>query len=482
MTDDSGPFFALKQKAGDHIPSGFMFGTDLAELMAWAEGAEAAHEDPEDKPVEAPETEIHPLKGLMQKITDTGHEQSEMLAILNIVRDVFPTMIAKSDFIDEIMASNPEVVKEEKYTIVSVQGVPIPKLRSMLERVARTREGLEAIPTAVLLSLVATFDTQMADIVRVMLGIKSDRLRSGQRMVPLSEIMAATSLQDVIDKAITDEVYQFSRNSHDEQVGYIEDAFSINIKEHWKRWPDLIEVFERRNLVAHGERRFTKRYAQICTRAGHKKSEELVGTPVLITFQYLRQALGTLTEFGILTAFSLWRKHLPSDEEEAMSSLNEIAFSLIESGRYAVAARVAEYALSLRNTKAKATTNLMFVVNLASAQKHLGQSEAFAKTLEKTDWTATSDDFQFCVAALREDMDELERILPIVKASERISAASMQSWPVFSFVRKSDRFKAAYKAHFGEDLNEPAALALESEKASFTEGSLSPSDDELTTH
>lgn len=418
----------------------------------------------------------------MRKITDTGHEQSEMLSILNLVRDVFPMTIAKSDFIDDMMASNPEIRRGDDYKIISVKGVPIRKLNSVMDRVERIGEGLAAIPTAVLLSLVATFDTQMADIVRVMLSIKSDRLRSGQRMVPLSEIMAATSLQDVIDKAITDEVYQFSRNSHDEQVGYIENAFSINIKEHWKRWPDLIEVFERRNLVAHGERRFTKRYAEICTRAGHKKSEELIGTPVLITFQYLRQALGTLTEFGILTAFSLWRKHLPLDEEEAMSSLNEITFSLIESSRYAVAARVAEYALSLKNTKATATTNLMFIVNLASAQKHLGQTEAFSKTLEKTDWTATSDDFQFCVAALKEDIDELERIIPIVKASERVSAAAMKSWPVFSFVRKSDRFQAAYKAHFGDDLNEPATFALEAEPQSLGDNPLAPLDDGVTKH
>lgn len=482
MSEKKGPFFAVKQVDGRDIPSGFKFGPNLDDLIAWAEAAETVTKEEEAKPAAPVDADEHPLKTLMRKITDSGHEQSEMLEILNMVRNVFPIMIAKNDFLDDMMATSPEVKKGSDYSIVSLENVSLAKLSDMMNRVGRTQQGLAAIPTAVLLSLVATFDTQMADIVRAMLGIKSDRLRAGQKMVPLSEIMAAASLQDLVDKAITDEVYQFSRGSHDDQVGYIEQSFSIKIKEKWKRWPDLIEIFERRNLVAHGERHFTSRYAEICTRAGHKKSDELVGTPVLITFQYLRQALSTLTEFGILTAFSLWRKHLPDDEAEAMSSLNEISFTLIDSGRFAVAARIAEYALSLDNTKATATTKLMFTVNLASAQKHMGQKEAFAKTLDKTDWTATSDDFQFCVAALREDLDELERILPIVKASERVSAASIKAWPVFSFVKGEKRFQDGYKAHFGDDLIEPATFTAESNKASFTEQPIPPSEQNATKH
>jgi len=482
MADAEGPFFALKQKAGEYIPAGFKFGFDLTELVAWAENTGSASDEPAKKPTAIVDVETHPLKSSMKKITVTGHEQSEMLSILNMVRDIFPIMIAKSEFLDDLMASNTTVKTGADYTIASIKRSQLPKMHEMMSRVVRTQEGLAAIPTALLLSLVATFDTQMADIVRVMLGIKSDRLRAGQRTVPLSEIMAATSLQDLIDKAISDEVYQFSRGSHDDQISYIEQAFSIKIKEKWKRWPDLIEIFERRNLVAHGERSFTRRYAEICTKAGHKKSEELVGTPVLITFQYLRQASNILTEFGILTAFSLWRKHVPNDEAEAMLSLNEIAFSLIDSGRYAVAARIAEYALSLENTKSSATTRLMFIVNLASAQKHMKQIEAFERTLKKEDWTATSDDFQLCVAALHEDHDEIERILPIVKASERIPAESIKSWPVFSFIRKSERFQAAYKLHFGEDLIEPPTFDSSSEQATVAEHPASLTDQGITKH
>lgn len=484
MADVKGPFFALKQATGRDLPQGFKFGESLDELVAWAEGEEPEVEELEIEMEPAAPTgpAPHPLKNLMLKITDTGHEQSEMLAILNMVRDVVPITLAKADFMDDMMSSSPEVKKGKDYSIVSLQHVPFGKLSDMMSRLLRTQQGLAAIPTAVLLSLVAAFDTQMADIVRAMLGIKSDRLRAGQRTVPLSEIMAATSLQDLIDKAINDEVYQFSRGSHDDQVGYIEQSFSIKIKEKWKRWPDLIEIFERRNLVAHGERHFTKRYAEICTRAGHKKSDELVGTPVLITFKYLRQALGILTEFGILTAFSLWRKHVPADEPEAMSSLNEISFNLIESRRYDVAARIAEYALSLDNSKVTATTKLMFTVNLASAQKHMKQEEAFAKTLDKTDWTATSDDFQFCVAALREDFDELERILPIIKASERISATAIKEWPVFSFVRRNERFQIAYKAHFDDNLIEPVAFADLANEASLAEQAISHAEHAETKH
>lgn len=114
------------------------------------------------------------------------------------------------------------------------------------------------------MSIVATFDSNIADVVRDMLTIKSDLSQTGSKTILLSDILHLSSIAEIKEKLISDKVYLFSRGSHEDQLKFIEENFHISIKSHWKRWPDFIEVFERRNLIAHREKTFTKRYVAIC--------------------------------------------------------------------------------------------------------------------------------------------------------------------------------------------------------------------------
>jgi len=460
-------FFCVIQKEGSQLPSGIKFGSEVEKLALWADGTtEGADEAAPQTQSSEPDSEAAaPLEVLMNRVADSGHQQTEMLAILDAVRTVFPMTVIKSDIVDKFAAPYKVVSKSKDYNIFKVDGDDLSKIIHALNRVFRIQSGLDQVPAAILLSIVSTFDSQMSDVVRVMLGIKSDRLRSGQKKIPLSEIMAASCLEDVIAEAVNDEVYQFSRGSHDEQIKYIEDNFSISIRENWKRWPDLIEVFERRNLVAHGEAKFTSRYASICGKHAYKGSDKLVGSPVILNFKYLGQSLDILSEFAILTIFSLWRKHVKDSDSHAFSALNEVTFKLIDGERYYVAIRVTEYALNLKNTVVKEATRLRLVVNLASAQLHAKLKEAAYKTLDKEDWSASSDDFKICVAALREDIDEVIRILPLVKAADSIPSSGFNEWPVFDFIRNKVEFANSFREVFGEELTSLAEESVFSAEA-----------------
>ncbi|MBM6577880.1 hypothetical protein KCP91_15960 [Microvirga sp. SRT01] len=444
-------YFCVLQSEEALIPEAFQIGSDLAKLRTWADagGKEAIDREKNSEEVISPSGD-HVLGRLLKKIADSSHHQYDMVMLMTAIKSHFPQAMAKYEIVDKSLAGALVAVQTDNYKIYSLNEAQTSDVVKGVSQLVKTTKGLDQLPDAILLSIVATFDSQMSETVRTMLTVKSDKLRSGQRQVSLSSIMNASSLQEIIDEAVADEVYQFSRFGHDEQVKYIEENFDIEIRKSWKRWPDLIEVFETRNLVAHGEGTYTARYVSICTKHNHKGSDKVLGKQIEITPRYLRQSLNTLFEFSVLLVFSLWRKHQSDDESEAFAALNEVVYELIAVGRGSVAIFISEYALSLKNTAMKEATRLRFVVNLASAQMHMKKEDLAERTLDKVDWTAAADDFKLCVAALRKDINEVVRLIPLVKASRSVFADSFRTWPVFSFIKEDRKFQEAFEDAFGE--------------------------------
>ena len=321
------------------------------------------------------------------------------------------------------------------------------------DRLIRLKRGLDALPAALLMSVVATFDSNMADVVRAMLRLRSETFQTGGKTVPLNEILQAKSIEAIKAKILDDEIYQFSRGSHEEQVQYIERNFHISISKHWKRWPDFIEVFERRNLIAHGEKKFTERYVSICKKHNHRGSEKVLGTPVRLTSSYLSQANGILLEFATLLIFSLWRKHFPNEEQRAFDRLNQTSFDLIKDKEYVVPVRILEYAINLNNASVSDKTKRMMVVNLASAHAHMGENARCEEVLGSMDWSATSENFRICVAALQNNVDEVCKLMPVVSTADTVRKKDIREWPVFDFIRNESEVLRKFEEVYGEPMN-----------------------------
>ena len=264
----------------------------------------------------------------------------------------------------------------------AMYGVPAIGKQDFLRKVARfsrVRSGLSALPAAVLMSAVATFDSLMADIVRSMLLLRADNPLIGARTVSLSEVLQASSIEELKERVIAEEIYEFSRGSHDEQVSYIEKHFNVDIKARWERWSEFIEIFERRNLIAHGEKLFTKRYVDICAKHGYKGSDLPYGSEIEITTTYLKQAFEELLEFVILVVFTLWRKQLPKEVSEAYGVINDVSVKLVEGRNFSVPVRVLEHVLGLKVNNVPDETKKMMTVNLGHLYTCLTQPSPWAR-------------------------------------------------------------------------------------------------------
>lgn len=213
-----------------------------------------------------------------------------------------------------------------------------------------------------------------------------------------------------------------------------------------------MEIFERRNLVAHQQTRVTNIYLKNCSEAGLDTSALMAGQRLRLTPRYLKSSVNILLEFGILLLFVIWRKRFKRESDEAFSAINEIAFDLIKNSYVRTASRVLEFALFKQTRRARDVIIKMMLVNLANCYKKLGDTQKVEEVLSGADWSSASDQFKISIAAIHDDVEAVVSMMPRVKEDDEVGKDGFRIWPVFDGVRSLPAFKAAFQETFGEPI------------------------------
>ncbi|WP_332817141.1 hypothetical protein [Sphingopyxis sp.] len=417
-------------------------------LRRWSPDAEGA-EPPENKET-APEEDFSHHSALSETLNSSVEFALSQYHII-LLLDVLEAVISKGmvqNTIFKVLEEKANLIEEtDHYKLYELEENLSETISINDERAKLIKKGTKKIAPSIFIGMIATFDALIVDIIGKLIKLNPERYSSQDKTISLDKIIGASSVDDIVQEFIAEELYRFSRESHESQTSYIEKNFSISIKEKWKRWPDFIEIFERRNLVAHGELRFNQRYAQICDRNGHKGSFDLVGQEVKIEAGYLIQSLYVLCEYAILLSFALWRKLVTEKEVEAFETLNEAAYKIITNNHHTLAQRILEFALSLKGTKVNEDTRKRMVVNLASASKSSQSPEFCNKILDDEDWSACSYEYKLSVAALKEDLDAVTPLISTAKQSG-FNISNFRQWPVFRFIRDNERFNDEIEKHY----------------------------------
>ena len=355
-------YFALKETEENTTSISFSFGTDIDLLRDWANDVEPTVGEgsisdaaPTEDTIAA---ESQPLADLLAKVTETGLGLSELILALGAVRSIFSGLVSRIEVVEPIKQSSEIIEQTDSYKIFGITEDRLVKVRDHHRKLLRQDKGFDLIPTSILLTMVSSFDAIMSEIVGSMFRLKPERYVTGDRSIPVSEIMSMSSFDEFRAKLVDDEIYQFSRGSHEEQVTNLEKWFNVDIIKDWKKWPNFIEIFERRNLIAHGESKFTDRYVRICKKHGSKKCDDLLGKDIELKIGYLMRSLDVLVEFLTLLIFVIWRKNFQSEEHKAFDAINTSTYQFISQERYRLPINIIEFVLSQKNTKIGEITRL----------------------------------------------------------------------------------------------------------------------------
>ena len=162
-----------------------------------------------------------------------------------------------------------------------------------------------------------------------------------------------------------------------------------------------------------------------------------------------------MLEFGLSLIFVLWLKHFKDSREIAYESLNGRTYGLIKDGQFRVAARLLNLALYKQTPGASDRINKMMTINLANAYKKLKDVEKAQEVIAKIDWSAATDDFQICVAAVQGNIERVVELMPRVARADVIEKSDFREWPVFDGVREEESVREKFQEIYDEPIIDP---------------------------
>ena len=344
--------------------------------------------------------------------------------------------------------------------LYEIDNTDIFRIHRNIERVNRFNDSGAKIRSSILLSLIATFDAVFSDLCKyLMRGIK-EKYEGSDRKYTVEEILSLESVDDLVEKVISDEVDHIMNGSHSDQVKFFEKTFNLSFIEIFPRWPEYIEIFERRNLAAHGDLKVNKFYIDKCRAAGYKNLPHL-GQKLEIDRKYMGQAVDLLIEVLVLLGFQAWRKRSPDQSAKAFSLIVNMSFELVKNGNPQPALHIAMFALGINDRNCDAVTKNMIAVNAAIALKLTDETERAHQLLDDIDWSAASALLKLCVHSLKGEVPDAITHLEAAKVSNEIDIVCLREWPVFEWVRSDSDFQTAVEDVFDESIVKSTATVIE---------------------
>lgn len=157
---------------------------------------------------------------------------------------------------------------------------------------------------------------------------------------------------------------------------------------------------------------------------------------------------------GVKLGHTLWRKTLPDELEEADKHLMYLLYSALESGEWARAEMLGEFAFK-QQRPANERNKKTIIINYAQALKRNGKAEKAIKLIKSIDWSATRYEFRLSELVIRECWDEAAGLMREIGAGDQLlSQEAYHLWPLFLEFRETDEFAFAYQDLFGHSYSD----------------------------
>lgn len=395
-------------------------------------------------------------KGLSELMDDFVSSIFSYRPLVALSGPVFKQIYSHTVLQNMLDTAKDRLVKIEEDDFEIIYGVPLSEYtetKIYLKQVWEFQHALDAIPGSTLLSLVATFDSFISQILRLMLLERPKLLTGDEGKISIQELLEMSSFDDAKDHFVSKKVDKLMRNSHFEQIRFIKENFVPDIHKYEKIF-EFYEVFERRNLVAHGDCLVNKTYIRNLASLGQSVEHLEIGEKLKLSSEYLNRSLDVLTEFGILLIFFLWKHNCKEDMKKIYSQFSDLTYDFIKRGKYSLAKDLLQQAINAQSKDVPDVTIRMMIVNLANCYKYLEDDINCEKTLNSVDWSASTEDFHICVAALNGDFEKLLKFMDDNKLSNKVKKDNFRQWPVFNWVNEDQRFQEKYLEIYGEPFTE----------------------------
>lgn len=322
----------------------------------------------------------------------------------------------------------------------------------MMNAEAKLHRASQMFKRHTLVMLFSLYDSYLSTLLRVTYKSKPEKLIGKDKVVSFEEVTLASDLDGLIDIFIKKEVEKLMRDSHHQQLSYLDKKFKLGLKDNFSGWPDFVESAERRNLFVHTGGVISQQYLNVSKNNDYTVKGLNLGEVLEVDDEYIQRAIDTVYDLSLRIHQGISRRiHSEAHKHSDMVLIN-VGLDLIEANRLSLAEKIFEFAINIpANLTSGEITQRLFLVNKALVKKRQGKEKESRRLLEKCDWSASQARLVLAVQLLNSEFDQASYTMQSVPDSE-IPKEAYFVWPIFSEFIETDCFKVAYEKKFGEKL------------------------------
>lgn len=457
-------FAKFRKSADSKFAGSFFISEDKEKAFEWVSKVESKQKDKTDGADGSGNASLpvaeHSVKDVDPDASEFEKLTSDFLASMNMFFHLIPPVMQllplfemaeiHESIYQPIAKSGTLLEKTAEYETYQIGLDQLSRVDKAWDSIIAFRSGRRMLPSMFVVGLVSNYDAFLTKLLRLIFITKPEMLSSSERNISFKELMDLGSVEAARETILEKEIESVLRQSHHAQFDWLESKLNVQLKKDLSIWPKFVELCERRNLFTHTDGIVSTQYLAVC--ASHKVDvgSVKVGDQLNVDPKYLRQAIATITELGLKLVQVVWRKLCPNEIDAAAISLNEVAFDLIAAKRYRLASEMLRFGLEVMKKHGSEATRKRMVVNHANSEKLRGEKDRAEKILDAEDWSATSDLFRMCVAAVKDEVDEVIALMELAVKSDQITKQGFREWPVFLKLRDNPQYIGAFERIFGE--------------------------------
>ena len=390
-----------------------------------------------------------------------GTEVGKYVGNINSLRETLPLLMAtitaecentKND-LEEYLKQNAAKTKTDEhgnpeYTL-SVDHMY--KVSALSRQNYHLNTSRKLLPRSFLVSLISQYDAYLGSLIRVIFYKKPEILNSSEKNLTFSQLVGFSTVDDARRFIVEKEIEAVIRESHIEQIRWLEKKLDMPLTKGLDIWPAFVEITERRNLFVHTDGIVSEQYLSVCKENSVEfPSETKIGDSLDVSQEYFKKSCDCCFELGLKLAHVIWRKLAPEDRERADTSLNQTCFELISAGEYKLATELLTFATETIKKHSSEEIFLYMVINKAQSLKWDGRDGDCKALIDTIDWSAKGHKYNLAKLVLLDDYDEVAHLMKAIGPNGEVDKVSYTNWPLFKEFRKTKVFHKAFEDVFGE--------------------------------
>ncbi|MFW5981162.1 MAG: hypothetical protein ACOCRU_01150 [bacterium] len=356
---------------------------------------------------------------------------------------------------DEFMNSEYVTILEKdenrrRFTISPEKVKEYDRISSELESLST---AFNFMPKSIIVSLVSIYDAHVGNLIENMFEVKPELLNSLNKDVSFTDVLKASSINDLKEDIIAKEINIVLRKSHLEQIEWFEKKLGITLRSNKELIGKFVEITERRNLFVHSDGKVSNHYLNICKQNNYKfKKEPNVGDKLDVETNYFYDTVNCLLEIGIKLTHIIWRKLSPTQISLADENYTSITYDLIESDNYELAISLLEFILD--SNQYDADYELIYLINLSQSYKWSGHEDKCKELImSRNNWSLYKEKYQIAKHVLLGEYEEVYCLFRKYSDDDNVITKQwIREWPLFKEIRDDEEFNSIFEEVYEEPL------------------------------